>query len=240
MATQDATARSPDAIEGEIADTRARMDRTVAELRDRLSSRSLADAASGVVRDLADGSPNRIADAIRANPVAVALVGIGAAWIALSVGRRPPTRPVLRARRTAATADVGGLLAAIASDAEQAAPSLRRAAAALADTDAGPVLRRGADDYDGAARALRARVPAARIDAADAEDRWSQVDRANPAEPMPASLGRVEAGLDGTLALIRAALVKDLPDDLRVALGAHLHEVSTVRDRVQSMRAARG
>ncbi|MFN8719470.1 MAG: DUF3618 domain-containing protein, partial [Rhodospirillales bacterium] len=116
--------RRPDEIETDIAETRARIDRTVASLRDAVSTERMAGAATDAVRDLLAGRPNRIADTIRAHPVPAALVGVGLAWLALAFGRPSGGRA-----RVAATGDLPGLLARIAADATHGSESLRRAAA---------------------------------------------------------------------------------------------------------------
>jgi hypothetical protein len=58
--------------------------------------------------------------------------------------------------------------------------------------------------------------------------------------PLPDALSRIADRLDGTVALTRAALRRELPDPLRVALGAHLHETIVTLDRVRALRDARG
>jgi hypothetical protein len=234
--------RRPDEIETDIAETRARIDRTVASLRDAVSTERMAGAATDAVRDLLAGRPNRIADTIRAHPVPAALVGVGLAWLALAFGRPPGGRA-----RVAATGDLPGLLARIAADATHGSESLRRAAALLAGTAAADPLRRGAADFAAVAGALASQVRAAPSHGDEGwaapsrgDGGWARVDGLTPSVPLPDALSRIADRLDGTVALTRAALRRELPDPLRVALGAHLHETIVTLDRVRALRDARG
>jgi hypothetical protein len=224
--------RRPDEIETDIAETRARIDRTVASLRDAVSTERMAGAATDAVRDLLAGRPNRIADTIRAHPVPAALVGVGLAWLALAFGRPSGGRA-----RVAATGDLPRLLARIAADATHGSESLRRAAALLAGTAAADPLRRGAADFAAVAGALASQVRAA---PSHGDEGWARVDGLTPSVPLPDALSRIADRLDGTVALTRAALRRELPDPLRVALGAHLHETIVTLDRVRALRDARG
>ncbi|MFN8928453.1 MAG: DUF3618 domain-containing protein [Rhodospirillales bacterium] len=234
--------RRPDEIETDIAETRARIDRTVASLRDAVSTERMAGAATDAVRDQLAGRPNRIADTIRAHPVPAALVGVGLAWLALAFGRPSGGRA-----RVAATGDLPGLLARIAADATHGSESLRRAAALLAGTAAADPLRRGAADFAAVAGALASQVRAAPSHGDEGwaapsrgDGGWARVDGLTPSVPLPDALSRIADRLDGTVALTRAALRRELPDPLRVALGAHLHETIVTLDRVRALRDARG
>jgi hypothetical protein len=77
--------KDPEAIERDIEATRDRIDSTLSELGDRLSPGQLLDQALAYVRDGAAG-PRRFASnlgrTVQDNPVPVALVGIGLAWLA--------------------------------------------------------------------------------------------------------------------------------------------------------------
>ena len=48
----------------------------------------------------------------------------------------------------------------------------------------------------------------------------------------------LESGVEGTLGLFRNSLHDDLPEDLTVIVGAHFHEIETVRHRVGALREA--
>lgn len=77
--------RSPDEIEAAIDDTRARMDADLAALENRLSPGHLLDEA---MRQLRSGGAaeyfHNLGDTAKHNPVPLALVGTGLAWLALS------------------------------------------------------------------------------------------------------------------------------------------------------------
>lgn len=228
----DAGSRRPDEIETDIAETRARIDRTVASIRDAVSTERMAGAATDAVRDLLAGRPNRIADTIRAHPVPAALVGVGLAWLVLAFGRPSGGRA-----RVATTGDLSGLLDRIAADATHGGESLRRAADMLAGTAAADPLRRGAVDFAAVAGTLAGRVRAA---PPRGDEGWARVDGLTHSVPLPDALSRIADRLDGTVALTRAALRRELPDQLRVALGAHLHETIVTLDRVRALRDALG
>ncbi|HZH28088.1 MAG TPA: DUF3618 domain-containing protein [Azospirillaceae bacterium] len=256
---QPTARRRPEDIEREIAETRARMDRTMAELRDQASGERLVGAASNVVRDLVNGHPNPYADAIRRHPMAVALIGVGLAWLFLAARRPAPSQPAVSAtdatsgRVVGRTAGQGGegrsdlrhLLAAIALDAEAGRTSLRRAAQTLVGTAAVDPLQEIAQDYERTAETLRFAVPSHADGGVEpvgmaADGNWRDVERITPGEDLPRILDRIEQGLHGTLELTREALHHDLPDELRVPLGAHFHEVEVVCNRIRALRTARG
>lgn len=77
--------RSPDEIEADIDDTRARMDADLAALESRLSPGHLLDEA---IRQLRSGGAaeyfRNLGNTAKLNPVPLALVGTGLAWLALS------------------------------------------------------------------------------------------------------------------------------------------------------------
>lgn len=82
---------TPESIEAEIARKRADMDQTLTALQDKLSPGPIVDQAVGLLKQ----GPAEIADGfgrfIRENPVAVALIGSGLVWMAVSALR--PDRP---------------------------------------------------------------------------------------------------------------------------------------------------
>ncbi|MFN8719231.1 MAG: hypothetical protein ACK5YI_00210, partial [Rhodospirillales bacterium] len=108
-------------------------------------------------------------------------------------------------------------------------------------------LRRGAADCAAVAGALASQVRAAPSHGDEGwaapsrgDGGWARVDGLTPSVPLPDALSRIADRLDGTVALTRAALRRELPDPLRVALGAHLHETIVTLDRVRALRDARG
>jgi len=83
MSEQDSR---PPEIEREIAHTRADLARTIDALERKLAVRPLVEKGMDMFTNRFAGSDslNRGIDAIRANPVPVALIGIGAAWLVAS------------------------------------------------------------------------------------------------------------------------------------------------------------
>lgn len=79
-------------IEADIERTRSRLGSTLDELQERVSVENLAKDALGMVRSNAAAYASSIDSAVRANPVAVALTGIGLAWLIFG-GRKATPDP---------------------------------------------------------------------------------------------------------------------------------------------------
>ncbi|QJQ96315.1 MULTISPECIES: DUF3618 domain-containing protein [Halomonadaceae] len=77
--------RSPDEIETEIHETRAKLDNTLTELENRLSPAKIMDSAYHHFRN---GGANEffasLGKTIKENPVPFLVTGIGLGWLALS------------------------------------------------------------------------------------------------------------------------------------------------------------
>lgn len=71
----------PRNIEANLAQKRAALGSTLDELQDRFSVERLAEQALGMIRDNAAGYTRSIDQAVRANPLALAVTGIGLAWL---------------------------------------------------------------------------------------------------------------------------------------------------------------
>jgi hypothetical protein len=200
MAMQDV-----DAIEREIAAIRADMDRTVGEIEFRLSPGQLAGGAGALVRDVFDaGSTARLARAIRHNPVPVALIAIGFAWLGVATLRTTAapslTSQSLPPAETAAV--LSGLLV-----------RLRPAVAALASAE--PRL---SSRIDAVVAEVEAEIRACGgTPTADCGRAWQADD--------------IDAGLAGLVDTYAEALRRPLPDELRVVLGAHFHGLRTAYNR---------
>ena len=78
-------------LERETEETRAQLEHTLDELRARMSPGQLLDQATGYLRNSSGRAfLGNLRDEVVRNPVPIALVGAGIAWIAISgaVGRR--------------------------------------------------------------------------------------------------------------------------------------------------------
>ncbi|MEM7567034.1 MAG: DUF3618 domain-containing protein, partial [Pseudomonadota bacterium] len=96
--TTDPGNKSPEQIEAEVEATRARVSHTLDEIQDRMAPGELFEQAVTFAREngAADMARNLGRD-LRDNPLPLALVGAGLAWLAFSSGR-PQTRTVYRDR----------------------------------------------------------------------------------------------------------------------------------------------
>jgi gas vesicle protein len=89
----------PDVIRRQIEDTRAQMTSTISEIGERLSPDYLIDKAKTSVREATverfrdmsyqanrrvEGMSNSMSDTVRANPLPVALIGLGLGWLIMS------------------------------------------------------------------------------------------------------------------------------------------------------------
>jgi hypothetical protein len=104
---------SPEKIRQDIGATRARMDRTVDDLEDRLHPRHLLDDLLDLLRggagaDVAEGAADkarqigtRVLDRLRYNPVPAALIGAGIAWLVFAEEQKARRRPDRRAQPNA-------------------------------------------------------------------------------------------------------------------------------------------
>lgn len=77
--------RSPDEIEHEINAERGRMKETIGALEDRMSVGALVDRATEMFSSSGGaGAAQGVGRAVRGNPGAIALIGLGVAWLAMS------------------------------------------------------------------------------------------------------------------------------------------------------------
>ncbi len=82
------TPRSPEEIEREIETERSQLQRTIDDLQDRLSLDGLMRSVTDSVTDNATDIGQTVARTVQRNPVPIALVGAGLAWLAISNARR--------------------------------------------------------------------------------------------------------------------------------------------------------
>ncbi|BAI76033.1 hypothetical protein AZL_d02070 (plasmid) [Azospirillum sp. B510] len=258
--TQARRPARPDEIEHEIRSIRARMDQVIDEIEFRLSPGQMSGGVAQVVRDViqggGDGLSGRIARAVRANPIPVALIGVGALWLAAAVARKPESTTEFDdyapdGRRL----DPRGrhLLTDLIGACRDGAEAFRRADMTIADPSLSSRLGALAEQLDGSASALdgELRTGGGWIETGGAGARlWSPMHglAAASARGVMAGAGgpgrrgellaQLESGLDGTLSLFRDAL-RDTPDEhLQVVIGAQFHAIETVRHRVGALREA--
>ena len=80
--------RRPEEIERDIEETRAEIDTTLTQIERRLAPDQLLGRAADYLRR--NGMGTRLGEVIRENPLPVALIGVGLAWLALSAWSRRP------------------------------------------------------------------------------------------------------------------------------------------------------
>lgn len=84
-------------LERDIEESRARLDRTIDRLQDRMTASGVADDVIGTARRYGYGPQiDRAAEAIRENPIPVLLVAAGIGWLALSMTRSERRREARR------------------------------------------------------------------------------------------------------------------------------------------------
>lgn len=236
--------RSMGDIEQDIGAIRARMDATLDELEYRLSPGQMTGYVTQAVRDVVQGRPTRVARAIRNNPIPVAMIGLGALWLAWAISRTPEheENPAFSDRPAMSDQRVRILLTGLVGACQQGGEGCREADAALADPRLSPRLIEVSNQLERTAASLghELRVRGGSPDPeGPLHPAWHDLFQ-TLAGPRTRSqvLAGLENGLDGTLALFRDCLHEDLPPDLRVVVGAHFHETETMRHQVASVREA--
>ncbi|MCW2247992.1 hypothetical protein M2352_003626 [Azospirillum fermentarium] len=243
MGGESPAAESPAAIENDIRAIRARMDATLDEIEARLSPAGLGGGVLDAVQEALDGRPGRIAAAIRDNPVPVALMGIGALWLAWAVsrtgrdGQRAGHQPELDHRSLLA------LLSHLTEVCRQGAVAARMLAERRGSSD-------GVEDrliglgslFERSAAVLEheyLRMGGVSTPGAPVIPLWAGVfDALNTGLPPSQILFRLEQSFDRALDLFRDALHRDLPDEVRVIVGSRHHDLSAGRNRLAAVREA--
>lgn len=82
------TTKSSAELELEVEDARGRIDRTVEALKDKMQPRELFDEATRMMGGASNKVLTTAVDQLRENPVPMALIGLGVAWMAISQARR--------------------------------------------------------------------------------------------------------------------------------------------------------
>jgi ElaB/YqjD/DUF883 family membrane-anchored ribosome-binding protein len=84
--------KTPAELEREVEDQRGRIDQTVEQLKDKMQPKELFDEATRVM----GGASNKVlataVEQLRENPLPIALIGLGVAWLAVSQTRRKTAR----------------------------------------------------------------------------------------------------------------------------------------------------
>ncbi|UEM21901.1 PA2169 family four-helix-bundle protein [Skermanella mucosa] len=246
---QGAAGRSPEDIERDIAGIRARMDQTLDELEFRLSPGQLTSGAVDLVKDVMRGNPSRLGDAIRNNPIPVVMIGIGALWLAVAMGRSQQQlrqdEPEGRRISRLTPADISDVLSPLIAVTLQGVDGLRQAETKIADPKVQAIVREIAQQHDRAAAALEEEVrrhgavpqagttPPGRLHPA-----WSELRRALVTGETSAIIAGIENGEDSALEAFRMALHADLPEETRVLVGAHFHAIQQIHNRMSALKGA--
>lgn len=80
--------RSSAEIEREVEDARGRVDRTVEALKDKMQPKELFDEATRIMGGTSNKVLTTAVEQLRENPIPIALIGLGVAWLAISQTRR--------------------------------------------------------------------------------------------------------------------------------------------------------
>lgn len=78
-------------LEREVEDARGRIDRTVDALKDKMQPREMFDEATRMMGGASNKVLTTAVDQLRENPIPIALIGLGVAWLAISQTRRSST-----------------------------------------------------------------------------------------------------------------------------------------------------
>jgi len=81
--------KTPAELEREVEEARSRIDRTVEALKDKMQPKELFDEATKMMSQTSNKALTTAVDQLRENPIPIALIGLGVAWLAISQTRRP-------------------------------------------------------------------------------------------------------------------------------------------------------
>lgn len=81
--------KTPAEIEREVEEARSRIDRTVEALKDKMQPKELFDEATKMMSQTSNKALTTAVEQLRENPIPIALIGLGVAWLAISQTRRP-------------------------------------------------------------------------------------------------------------------------------------------------------
>lgn len=81
--------KTPADLEREVEEARSRIDRTVEALKDKMQPKELFDEATKMMSQTSNKALTTAVEQLRENPIPIALIGLGVAWLAISQTRRP-------------------------------------------------------------------------------------------------------------------------------------------------------
>ena len=87
-ADYDASGKSPQQIERDIAETRSELGELLDDIERKLAPRQLLERGMDMLKDTMSGDGRGAAQTLRQHPVPLALIGIGVGWMLLSQGTR--------------------------------------------------------------------------------------------------------------------------------------------------------
>ncbi|PWC52367.1 hypothetical protein TSO221_14925 [Azospirillum sp. TSO22-1] len=234
--------RSMADIESDIRGIRARMDSTLNEIEFRLSPGQLTGHVGDVARDVIEGRPTRVATAIRNNPIPVALIGIGALWLAWAVSRTDPLEGATAPHGQISDQRIRILLAGLVAACRQGAEGFREADMLLVDAQLSSRLAEVSNQFERTSASLdhEFRIHGGVPEPGEpVHPAWLDLhDELTGARSRAEILSALQGGLENTLDLFRDALQEALPDELRVVVGAHFHDLERVQHRIGALREA--
>jgi ElaB/YqjD/DUF883 family membrane-anchored ribosome-binding protein len=80
--------KTPAELEREVEDARSRIDRTVEALKDKMQPKEMFDEATKMMGQTSNKVLTTAVEQLRENPIPIALIGLGVAWLAISQTRR--------------------------------------------------------------------------------------------------------------------------------------------------------
>lgn len=139
----DTDNRTPESIERDIARTREQMSATIDQLQSKMSPGQLLDQGLDYLRSSGAGDfGSNLGRSVRDNPLPVALVGVGLAWLMAS-GRSAAASSPRATQHTGDGADDDGLLHRAGAALDGAKDSVRDTAQRVADRTRGAKQRVG-------------------------------------------------------------------------------------------------
>jgi uncharacterized protein (TIGR02284 family) len=245
-----APSRRSEEIEAEIAQIRSRMDRTIGAIEERLQPSHWSPDT--LLRSVVDGTPHPLTDAIRRNPLAAALIGIGAVW--LTVGLLRGSGAPKRARRAAGPDRPARPLVQevmeLVGVTRRGTRAMRHAGVALeslqAEGELADLVRHMAEERGRTAGLLQdelqrvfglAAIHGEPVSPAAARF-WEKVERAVDTRDKIAILRALEQAENDTVRRFRAVLHRPMPEHVRVVIGNRFQEVLQAGHRLDALRQA--